>query len=65
MRPAPARHQERPAAACPVHHSPTLPGTFALLSQRIDRGTTCVQGKGTVGITKAQADQIIADLRAD
>ena len=46
-------------------HSPTLPGTFALLSQRIDRGTTSVQPKGTVGITKTQADQIITDLRAD
>jgi integrase len=46
-------------------HSPTLHGTFALLSQRIDRGTSTLDGKGTVGITKAQADQIITDLRAD
>jgi integrase len=45
-------------------HSPTLHGTFALLSQRIDRGTT-TDGKGTIGITKTQADQIITDLRTD
>ena len=45
-------------------HSPSLPSAFALLSQRIDRGTT-VDGKGTIGITKTQADQILADLRTD
>lgn len=46
-------------------NSPTLPGTFALLSQRIDRGATPPSGRGTIGITKAQADHIITDLRAD
>lgn len=45
-------------------HSPILPGTFALLSQRIDRGTTG-DGKSTIGISKAQADQIITDLRTN
>ncbi|MGS0684299.1 tyrosine-type recombinase/integrase [Nakamurella sp. GG22] len=44
---------------------PTLPGAFALLSQRIDRGATPPSGRGTIGITKTQADQIITDLRAD
>ena len=45
-------------------NAPTINGTFSILSQRIERGTTSPTAP-TVPITKAQAAQIIADLKAD
>ena len=45
-------------------NAPTINGTFSILSQRIERGTTSPTAP-TVPITKAQAAQIIADLNAD
>lgn len=44
--------------------APTTNGTFAILSQRVERGTKSPTAP-TVAITKAQAAQIIADLKAD
>ncbi|WP_420121759.1 tyrosine-type recombinase/integrase [Nakamurella sp.] len=44
--------------------APTTNGTFAILSQRVERGTKSPTAP-TVPITKAQAAQIIADLKAD
>lgn len=44
--------------------APTVNGTFGMLSQRIERGHTAPTSP-TVAITKAQAVQIIADLKAD
>lgn len=44
--------------------APTTNGTFAILSQRVERGTKSPAAP-TVPITKAQAAQIIADLKAD
>ena len=44
--------------------APTTNGTFSILSQRVERGTTSPTAP-TVPITKAQAAKIIADLKAD
>lgn len=44
--------------------APTTNGTFAILSQRVERGAKSPTAP-TVPITKAQAAQIIADLKAD
>lgn len=44
--------------------APTTNGTFAILSQRVGRGTNAPKAP-TVPITKVQAAKIIADLKAD
>ena len=45
-------------------NAPTVNGTFAILSQRVERGRASPVSP-TVAITKADAEKIIADLRAD